>query len=276
MTRRRRRFLVSLLAILIGVPTLSAGCADRLILPPERHATAEAGTERRLLQTNVGQLEAFVARSPGAQHNDAVATILRFTGGDAAAAAPFTASRWQQRPVEVIVVNYPGYGATAGPRTLQALADAALAAFDHLHTANPNRPIILEGFSLGTVPALHIAAHRLVAGLILQNPPPLKQVILGHHAWWNLGLIAIPVAYQVPRGLDSIANAKRCTAPAVFLNAELDQSVPLRFQQQINAAYAGEKRIILQNGADHVVPLNAADEAKLHDGMDWLLSHPRG
>src|SRR5947208_11250477 len=120
---KRRRRLFALLVVLVMVPLISANCADRLILPPERHATAEAGIELRLLQPNAGQLEAFVARSPGAQHNDPLATILRFTGGDAAAAAPFTASRWQHRPVEVVVINYPGYGASHGPRTLQALAD---------------------------------------------------------------------------------------------------------------------------------------------------------
>jgi hypothetical protein len=124
---------------------------------------------------------------------------------------------------------------------------------------------------------LHVAATRPVAGVILQNPPPLRQFILGGHGWWNLWLLAAPVALSVPHDFDSIANARRCNAPAVFLNAERDGTVPLKYQEKIVAAYAGPKRVIFQRGADHVTPLNSADEAALHDGMDWLIqqaAHP--
>ena len=50
----------------------------------------------------------------------------------------------------------------------------------------------------------HVAANRPVAAIVLQNPPPLRQLILGHYGWWNLWLIATPVALGVPSELDSL------------------------------------------------------------------------
>jgi pimeloyl-ACP methyl ester carboxylesterase len=273
-TRRLRRVLAVALTIAAGVALAGLGCADRLILPPAQHARPRGGVTRREFPNGAGGvIEAFVARSPGATGatTQPAAYVLRFTGGDAAAAAPFTASRWKNRPVEVWVVNYPGYGGSAEPRSLASLARASTRAYDELREVAGDRPIVVEGFSLGTVPALHVAASRPVAGVILQNPPPLRQVILGVHGWWNLWLIATPVALSVPRDFDSVANARKSGVPAIFLIAERDGTVPLKYQQKIIAAYTGPNRVILQHGADHVAPLNAEDEQTLQDGMDWLL-----
>src|SRR5207237_4101087 len=96
----------------------------------------------------------------------------------------------------------------------------ALAAFDALKRAAGDRPIVVFGASLGTTTALHIAAHRQVAGLILHNPPALRQMILRQFGWWNLWLLAGPLARKLPHDLDSIANAKVVRAPAPFLRAQ--------------------------------------------------------
>jgi pimeloyl-ACP methyl ester carboxylesterase len=253
------------------VTALTAGCADRLILPPTPLPFTAAGTVHRTLQHDSLTLDTYTARSPGAASREPAAFILRFTGGDASGSAAFTATRWGRRPVEVWVVNYPGYGDTTGPRRLSAMAPVALAAYDALKPLAGDRPIFVEGFSLGTVPALALAARRPVAGLILQNPPPLRQLILGRHGWWNLWLLAGPVAIQIPADLDSLANARASTAPAIFLLAEKDTTIPLPYQRQIANTYAGPKRVILQRGADHFVPLNAVDEATLQKAMDDLL-----
>jgi pimeloyl-ACP methyl ester carboxylesterase len=264
-----RKVLTMLAVVALATVLGAAGCADRFVLPPVPHPAPDDGSPYEKIAYRDGVVEAFHARSPGAAKVEPEAFVLRFSG-DAGGAAKFFASRWQHRPVEVWVVNYPGYGGSTGPRTLKSLASASLAAYDDLRKRAGDRPIILEGFSLGTVPALHVAANRPVSGLILQNSPPLRQVIL-RHGWWNLWLLAGTVARGVPNEFDSLANAKRCTAPAVFLMAENDRSIPPPLQQRIHDAYQGDKRLILQRGADHADPLDAATEAELHDAMDWLL-----
>jgi pimeloyl-ACP methyl ester carboxylesterase len=256
--------VISILALFL------TGCASPLILPPDPKSYRADGATQRLITRDGRTLEAYIARSPGAAHTEPAAFVLRFTGGDASGSAAFTATRWQNRPVEVWAINYPGYGQSSAPRSLSAMTPAALAAFDELQSIANNRPIFVEGFSLGTVPALALAARRPIAGIILQNPPPLRELILGQHGWWNLWLLAAPVAWQIPLDLDSLANARSSHAPAIFLLAENDHTIPLPYQQRIADAYAGEKQIILQRGADHFVPLNPEDEAKLQQAIDDL------
>ena len=262
---------------LIGVGTAAAatvlvgfGFADLFILPPPPPPRPGDGSTRFEISHRDGVIEAFQARSPGAQAAEPRAFVLRFTDG-ADQAARYVASRWRDRPVEAWVVNYPGYCGSAGPRSLRRMADAALAAYDAMRKTAGSRPIFLEGFSLGTVPALHVAARRPVAGLILQNPPALPQMVL-RQGWWNLWLLAGPVAWSIPAELDSLENARRCSAPAAFLIAEKDRVVPLDVQRAIHDAYAGSKREILQVGADHVDPMDEAMERQLQDAMDWLMS----
>ena len=259
-----------MLGVAIALMSLGAGCADRLIMPPVPAPTPGDGSHRVTFNHNNAAIESFRARSPGAENIEPRAFVLRFSG-DANCAAKFTADRWQHRPIEAWVVNYPGYGGSTGPRTLKQLAQSALAAYDEIRRVAGDRPIILEGFSLGTVPALHVAANRAARGLILQNPPPLREHILAKHGWWNLWLLAAPIAWSVPRECDSIANAKRATAPAVFLMADHDTAIPPDHQQLIAVAYAGPKRVITQLGADHVTPLDEQTTQQLHDAMDWLV-----
>jgi pimeloyl-ACP methyl ester carboxylesterase len=263
-----------LLLVLTTLSLLAGGCADRLILPPTPAPFTAAGTVHQVLRHDGVTLDAYTARSPGAADREPAAFVLRFTGGDASGSAAFTATRWGNRPVEVWVVNYPGYGGSPDPRRLSLMTTVAVAAYDELRTRAAGRPIFVEGFSLGTVPALALAARRPVAGLILQNPPPLRPLILGRHGWWNLWLLALPVALQVPTNLDSLANARASTAPAIFLLAEKDNTIPLSYQRPVADTYAGPKRVILQRGADHFVPLNAGDEASLQHTMDELVPFP--
>ena len=266
------RVVLLLVAAAVATAATGAGCADRFVLPPVQDVRHD-GAERRLFRAGTGEVEAFIARSPGAAATKPAAYVLRFTG-DAAGAAKFTANRWGHRPVEVWVVNYPGYGGSTGPRTLRKLARVSLESFDELKRQAGDRPIFVEGFSLGTAPSLCVAARRPIAGLILQNPPPLKQLIVRRHGWWNLWLLAIPISLQVPTELDSVTNAPRCSPPAVFLVAEKDETIPMAFQHKIIDVYAGPKRVIDLQGAGHYAPLTEPQERALREGMDWLLSRP--
>jgi pimeloyl-ACP methyl ester carboxylesterase len=169
-------------------------------------------------------------------------------------------------------VNYPGFGGSTGPARLSRIAPAGLAAFDLLKERAGNRPIIVFGASIGTTAALHIAANRNVTGLILHNPPALKQMIIRQFGWWNLWLLAGPVAAQIPAELDNVANANRTRSPALFLLAERDEIVAPRFQRLVVDAYAGEKRVIRLAGASHNSPVEGTAIADLHEVVEWLLA----
>ena len=96
-------------------------------------------------------------------------------------------------------------------------------------------------------------------------------MILRQFGWWNLWLVAGPLSLQIPRDLDSVANAKAIRAPAIFLLSEKDEVVAPRFQRLVVDAYAGEKRVIALNGAHHNSAIAGTALADLNDALDWLL-----
>jgi hypothetical protein len=106
----------------------------------------------------------------------------------------------------------------------------------------------------------------------LHNPVPLREVILRQFGWWNLWLLAGPVALQIPSDLDSIANARVSRASAIFLLAEKDEIVAPRFHRLVVEAYAGEKRVIELRGAHHNDPVEGTALADLNDALDRMLT----
>lgn len=252
-TRSKRRILARVLAVAVLLYVsfaLLLACThatDRLLLHPTTHPLDTHGATRELLKLGDGsQVELFHARSPGARLAEPAAFVLFFVGNADRADrwATSTAEGWGQRPVHVTGMNYPGFGGSTGPARLAGIPRAAAATFDHLRKMAGTRPILVQGNSMGTTAALYLAAHRDVAGVSLQNPPPLREVILGSHGWWNLWLGAGPIALLVPGELDSIANARRAKAPAVFILSLHDEIVPHHNQRQVYEAYAGPKTLL--------------------------------
>jgi hypothetical protein len=180
---------------------------------------------------------------------------------------------WNDRAVEIWGMNYPGFGGSTGPARLSLIGPAALTTFDELRDHADDQPIVSFGTSIGATAALYVAASRPagIAGLILHNPVPLREMILRRFGWWNLWLLAGPVALQIPKALDSTANARTIRVRAIFLLAEKDEIVPPRYHRLVVNAYAGEKRVIALHGAYHNDPIEGAAQADLNDAVGWLL-----
>src|SRR6266536_6167225 len=184
---------------------------DHLILFPTKAPIETGGAVRKMLPFQNGELEVWTAVSQRShQQGGPDIYVLRFYG-NADRADRWVANEveeWNDRAVEIWGMNYPGFGGSTGPARLARIGPAAVAAFDVLRREAADAPIIAYGASIGATAALHVAASRPagIAGLILHNPPPLREMILRQFGWWNLWLLAGPVALQIPRDLDSIEN----------------------------------------------------------------------
>jgi pimeloyl-ACP methyl ester carboxylesterase len=247
---------------------------DHLILFPTKAPIAADSAVRKTVPFQNGELELWTAQSRRAQQEGRAGIyVLRFYGNADRAErwAAAEAEIWNDRAVEIWGMNYPGFGGSTGPARLSRIGPAALAAFDELQRHASGRPIVAFGASIGTTAALHVAAQRPIAGLILHNPPPMREMILRQFGWWNLWLLAGPLALQIPRDLDSIANAKAIRAPAIFLLAERDEVVAPRYHRLVVNAYAGEKRVIALHGAYHNDPIEGTALAEFYGALDWLL-----
>src|SRR5438046_2997765 len=257
---RETRIVLAIVAAYL-ILILFGQLLEHLNLFPTKAPIDAGEAARKMVPFRNGELEVWTAKSRGAQEKGgADIYVLRFYGNadraDRWVAAE--AEEWNDRAVEVWGVNYPGFGRSTGPARLSRIGPAALAAFDELKRQAGGRPIVLFGASIGATAALHVAAQRPVTGLILHNPPPLCQMILRQFGWWNLWLLAGPMALQIPRDLDSISNAKAIHAPAIFLLAEKDEIVPPRYHRLVVDAFAGQKHVVTLRDVYHNTPVAGA------------------
>ena len=265
---------VAIWAVLYVTVLALSPLPDLLVLFPTTNRINAGAAVRKTIPFQNGELEVWTARSAMARLRDQPEVfVLRFYGNADRADrwVALEAEMWNNRAVEVWGVNYPGFGGSSGPARLAKMGPAALTAFDELQKVAGTRPIVVYGASIGTTTALHIAANRKFAGLILHNPVAMRQIILRQFGWWNLWLFAGPMAYKVPAALDSIGNAGTSHVPVVFLLAENDEVIAPRFQRLVVEAYAGEKRLIALPGAHHNDPIEGTALAEFHGALDWLV-----
>lgn len=86
---------------------------------------------------------------------------------------------------------------------------------------------------------------------------------------------------SIPCELDSLANARRCKAPAVFVSAGGDELVPPKYHRMVIDAYAGPKQVIVLKDAGHNTPPDEREERQIRRAVESLLSeessgHARG
>jgi predicted alpha/beta hydrolase family esterase len=271
LARSLRRWRVPIILFAVYLTLVSCvGLRDMMLLHPSVDPIVADGAEKvQLARSDGGVTDAFIARSPACATQAPEAWVLNFTGNGTRAEwiAAEIAQRWQNHPVEVVTVNYPGYGGSTGPASLDKIPPMALDAFDAVKKRAGDHPVIVTGHSLGCTAALYVGAHRNVAGMMLQNPPPLRQLIIGHFGWWNLWLGALPIAYQIPSQLDAIACARDCRAPAVLITSLQDDYVPPRYHKMVIDAYAGPHSVVAFDGGHNTAP----DAAPQFPGaIDWL------
>ena len=220
--------------------------ADRLILQPTKNPISSFGKQRRVIRCRDGFIEAWTQQIGTTRSEDADVFVLKFVGTDERAERTNyrPLSCWNDLRGEVWAVNPPGYGGSTGRASLRSFAAAGQAAYKEITSVAAGRPLIVTGSSLGCITALYLGANFAIDGLVLRNPPPLRQLIVGKHGWWNLWVGAMLVSTQVPDYLCSIRNASKSNLPAVFVGSARDRLVPPDYQARIVKAYAGPKRIM--------------------------------
>lgn len=225
-----------------------------------------------MIASPVGQVEVWIEQAGVAEGTSPRLFVLKLlgTGGRAERASDHPADVWSDVPLEIWSVNPPGYGGSQGGARLAKLAPAASAVYETLLREAAGAPLLLTGNSLGTAVALHLATRGEAAGLLLRNAVPLRELIVGHHGWWNLSLGARLIADQMPPELDSIRNAAQVSLPSVWLSSQRDRVAPPVYQRQVIDAYAGPRRIVALAEADHATLLTPAEQAAYATQLNWL------
>ncbi len=243
--------------------------ADKLVIFPQPSEGAAPPAEQHFVREGDASIELW--RVP---HPQARGYAVRFYGNADLADRWVTSEGrvYGELGIELWAVNYPGFGMSQGPASLEGVANAAAIAFDHVKSLAGDKPIVVIGTSLGTTAALHVSATRPAAGAILVNPPALREIIVGEYGWWNLWILAKQVARQIPDTLDSVSNARASKCPALFVSSTKDEVVLPKYQQLVFEAYAGEKSLVTRPDALHNTPLDPGVHTRIHEALRKMIA----
>jgi hypothetical protein len=188
--------------------------------------------------------------------------VLRFLGarGRAEHGTRDPVNRFDPFPGEVWIANPPGFGQTSGRPSPADYCDDALAVFDALRAHAGDAPIWVQGQSLGTLAALHVAANRSVDWLILRNVTPAS--LLAGRVFAPLSALAQGC---LPDAFDALRSAQRAQADALFVTSRQDRIATPALQARVYGRYAGPKQQLFVDCGheDHVLP--DADEIRYRD-----------
>lgn len=120
----------------------------------------------------------------------------------------------------VVAMSYRGAGGVPGRSSENSLKRDALAVFDALPDIAPKGPIHLQGYSLGTGLAVHVAARREVAGVILSAPYLRLCRIMARASYLPACLLPVQ-RWQTSRDVGDVR------APVLILHGTEDGLVPL-------------------------------------------------
>lgn len=125
------------------------------------------------LVTSVGRVESLFM-SVADNDNAGPYPVIIFTHGNAELIDvwPRPLSSFRELGLSVLIVEYPGYGRSAGTPSQRAIMETMVAAHDWLISRADidEKRIVAMGRSLGSGPAVGLAGVRPVAALILQSP----------------------------------------------------------------------------------------------------------
>jgi fermentation-respiration switch protein FrsA (DUF1100 family) len=125
------------------------------------------------LVTSVGRVEAlFMSVADNGNPGPHPAFIFTHGNAELIDVWPRPLSSFRELGLSVLIVEYPGYGRSAGTPSERVIMETMVAAHDWLiaRADIDEKRIVAMGRSLGSGPAVGLAGVRPVAALILQSP----------------------------------------------------------------------------------------------------------
>lgn len=146
----------------------------------------------------------------------------------------------------LLVLDYPGYGASGGRATEPAVYEAGALAYEAL-ASRPEvdrQRIYVYGRSLGSAVATRTAADHDVAGLILESPFTSARDMAARH-------YRIFPRFIVRLQLDNVGTIQRVRCPVLVFHGTADRLVPMEMGRRVAAAAPGPAEFVMIEGAGH-------------------------
>lgn len=186
-------------------------------------------------------------------------TVIYFGGNIATAARTGlrTAARLAPLNVNVVLVDYRGYGGSAsGPVSAESMLSDGLLVFDHvarLPGLGPSQ-IVVHGHSMGSLVAGHVAANRATAGVVLESSATTTEdFVRTQIPWYGRPFVRVNVAPGLRRQ-GNLQQMAYIDEPLLLLVGSRDSDTPPRFSRALYAAStlpSPRKQLSIVEGATH-------------------------
>ena len=146
----------------------------------------------------------------------------------------------------LLVLDYPGYGASGGRTTEAGIYEAGALAY-HALASRPGvdrERIYVYGRSLGSAVATRTAADYPTSGLILESPLTSARDMAARS-------YRIFPRFLVRLQLDNLATIRRVRCPVLVFHGTADRLVPMEMGRRVAAAAPGPAEFVMIEGAGH-------------------------
>jgi hypothetical protein len=236
--------LLCLAAVLYGAIRY---VVSRVIYQPTRypggwwHTQSDSGAEDVWLRTSDGvRLHAWFVEAPGSR----LVTLYLHGNGANLSHRPGHLREIAAAGSSVLILDYRGYGKSAGRPTERGLYRDAGAGYDHLIAMGyQSTQIVIHGESLGSAVAADLACRRPCAGVILECPFTSFSAMAGTVVPWVGRFFA--GGYNTRRKIAGVH------APLLIVHGDQDRSVPYAMGRAVFEAAHEPKSFWTVEGADH-------------------------
>jgi len=149
-------------------------------------------------------------------------------------------------PVNVLIIDYRGYGKSEGSPSEQGLYADARAAWDYLTDVRgiPASQIVIFGESLGGAVAIDLATKTEACALVVQS------------SFTSIADMAAELLPFVPRfilrtKMDSLSKIKLVSGPKLFIHSEADEIIPYKLGRRLFDAASAPKQFYEVKAAPH-------------------------
>jgi uncharacterized protein len=244
-----------------GFVTLLYFAQRSMLYPiPEKTRTSPAAAgfpeaEEHILSTNDG--EKIVAWHVPARAGKPVIIFFHGNGDILAWRVP-----WFREMIPggagLIAVSFRGYAGSSGSPTESGLLKDTEAAYAFaIQRYSPER-IVVWGFSLGTGPAVALAANQRIGKLILEAPyTSIADVAAA-------AVPFVPARWFIRDQFHSDRWIVNVTAPVLIMHGELDRTIPIRFGERLYELARQPKQMVRfpEGGHDDLDKFGAMDVAR--------------
>ena len=221
----------------------------RYMIPsPAPMDLSAAGIEPAWLDTSFGRVEAwYLPPAAGVAGAPAPAVIFGHGNGELIDFWPEALKRFSAMGVGLLLVEYPGYGRSAGSPSQESISETFTRAYDKLAArpdVDPAR-IVFFGRSLGGGAVCDLAAKRPAAALILMSCFTSVR---------SFAIRYLAPSFLIRDPFDNLAVVRDYSGPVLVIHGRFDEIIPFGHGKALHAAARNGKMIAYEAGHNDCPP----------------------